>query len=189
MICVDSPAPGWTTPPPIPRFCGRVLVRHLLLLSLQHWLLVDVEEQECQQRSRGSESVWRWKLGIQDLKTFMADVKRKCRPGALENMGDRRPCPWVTGSCEYEREGSGTGGERGCGRGGCRQNPYAAVLRQALDGKKGQPGGPCLVWWCKVQKETLQWRELQREGVRPAPSESPSRAESAISFLPRHTRC
>lgn len=57
MICVDSPAPGWTTPPPIPRLCGRVLVRHLLLLSLQHWLLVDVEEQECQQRSRGSESV------------------------------------------------------------------------------------------------------------------------------------
>lgn len=99
---------------------------------------------------------------------FREDVRWRCRPRALENVGDRRPCPWVTGSYEGERKGSGTGGEYGCGRGGCGKNPGAAVLRQAPDGKKGQLRAPDSFVLCggaRCKRNTImEWHELKEEG-------------------------
>lgn len=116
------------------------------------------------------------------------------RPRAGERW-DRRPCPWVTGSYEGERKGSGD--RRGVwvwGRGGCRKNPGAAVLRQAPDGKKGQLRAPDSFVLCggaRCKRNTIMGgMSSKRRGlgaVRPTPSESPRRAESAIPS--RNTRC
>lgn len=87
---------------------------------------------------------------------FTEGVRQRCRPGALEDVGNRRPCPWVTGGCECERERSGAGGQHGCGRGGCDRTPVLLSSGRPGMQRKGSwgCGQLCLVWWCKVQKET-----------------------------------
>lgn len=136
MIYVDSPAPGWAPHSPT----NLVAASWAITCCCCHCNTGFWPSWKSKSVSRGAVEVKAFGVGILEFRTLKCSRGMSGRDAGLERWRGWRPCPWVTGGCECEREGSGTGGEHGCGRGGCDRTPvllYSGRPRMERKGSRG----------------------------------------------------